>query len=653
MSVRRPRRVALDLAVILLLVSAVVGIRAAAPSTTYTYAQFLQIRASIDQVNGGSWLLPTIDPNVYEPAHKPQLYAWMLSSAMLLTDAKDLPPQQMEFIFRIPTILAAAGLVVVIYLLGGRWYSRRVGLVSACLWVTLMHMNKLMYNATTDMLLSFWIGFCVLCMDRLLFHPVRRGRWAWATAFWLGMIAASLTKGWGVVNLAILGGVAAFAGGVAPGLAATAKVASPAGRLWIAIRLLWRRWWSVMRRVKLGWGLAAMAVLFVPLWWGMFHVGGEQFREIVRFELVQRITGEGEYAPSATSGPPLMHLYYYTLPASIFAGCALFLAPPLFRRRLGAWGAVRWILTGWFHRKSPIALPMWWIFTVVLAFSVPAGFRPDYLAPCYPAVALLAGWSVHRLSRAAVYHARGAKHLRRIAQATPLVLAGAMIVISPLYLFGWNDTLGWLPEPAFFGDVVWYGLAVLPPVMIVVLILAGLSFVRKSIVPAAFASCIAMLGMVFLYANLWSRQARTGDGEVMVRFAQQAKPIVADASFLTYQVSKLGPEVYLGRFGRDASYLQGGAVEGLNRTDTSYLFVSDRGLLQLGAYQAGDEFRIKIDGEKRYFTPRPQDLGRVVQRSDRQIEMEDWGRIYLIELRRPIRPSSPPLQVGYITDEAL
>jgi len=257
----------LDIVLILLLVGAMIAIRAEAPSTTYNYAQFWQIRASIDHLNGGSLILAKIDA-ASAPARKGPLYAWMLTAAMKLTGWNN------DFIYRLPTILAAAGLAVLIYLFGRRWYSRATGLLAACLWVTAMHMNKMIYLATTDMLLAWWIVFCIFCADRLTFHPARpRWQWLWAEGLWVGMIMAALTKGWGIVNLAIVGGFVAMAGCLGPGFAALRAVRG-AGKVTLTIRLLMRRGWALCRAVRLGWGLQLMVAVSVPMWFAMLEIGG-------------------------------------------------------------------------------------------------------------------------------------------------------------------------------------------------------------------------------------------------------------------------------------------------------------------------------------------------------------------------------------------
>ena len=623
-----------DILLILLLVAAMVAIRADAPSNTYSYAQFWQIRASIDHLNGGSLLLPSIDA-AGTPARKGQLYAWMLTATMKLTGANG------DFIYRVPSILAACGLAVLIYFLARRWYNRRVGLMAACLWITALHMSKLIYLATTDILLAWWIGVCIFCADRLTFHPAGRRRWLWAVAFWGAMIFGAITKGWGIVNLAVLGGFLALASGVGPGFAALRRT-SGVGKLFLALRLLVRRWWATIRAMHLGWGLLGMCAVMLPLLWGMLNVGGEEFRNTVYYEVWQRLTGRGEHAPGGSSVPMVAHLYYNLLPVSIFAGCGFFMVRP---RR-------------WINRRSPIALPLCWIIAVMGAFAIPSGFRPDYLLPCYAAVALMGAWAVEEFFMPARYDAPGLKHLRRICQAVPFVLAVGLIAIAMLYLLHSHlpAPLNGIHLPPRLGEGVWYVLAALP-VLGIVIFWGGVRAIRRRRLTLTVAvTCAGMLGLLFCNANLFTRQARTGDGDVMVQFAEDIKPIVKADDFMIYAAIKLGPEPYLGRFGRELTSTPSSVIVEIDKSKgVRWLITSDIGLLHLGAYRpnplgATNAIVMKKDGQTHRFLPSPQDLGRVWVRSIAPVRFEKWGTIYLIELRRPIRPFSEPFITGYISD---
>lgn len=631
-------RTAADLAILAALTAAMVALRAHAPSSTHRYAQAWQIRASLDHLRGGSLILPRIDsPDPLQPerrdfARKPQMYAWLTTAAIQLTGWRN------EFVYRVPTILSAWGVAVLTYLLARRWYSRRAGLLAGVFWLTLLNMSKLIYLATTDMLLAWWITLSVFCADRVLFHPVRRRR-VWAAAFWLAMLAAALTKGWGIVNLAVLGLFVALASAWGPGFAALRK-GRGGKKVALLLRMLARRWRAAAGRIGLPAGLLLLAAVSVPLWWTMFRIGGETFRGKAYFEVVQRITGEGEHAPHRVSGPALLHLYYDTLPASIFAGCAFFLVP--FRR--------------WLHHRSPIALPVCWIVAVLLAFTIPAGFRPDYLLPCYPAVALLAAWAAEELARPERYDIGTAKQLRRVGQATAFFLAAAMTLVPAASLAAerlgrtvWGLTIPSHAVPGTRGL-----LAATAAAGAASLAMGVWSVRRRRLDAAACLACAGMVGISVLYTHLWSRDARTGDGETMLQFARNMQRVVGEEEFAVYNAQKLCTEVHLGRFGswltaspeKVLSYLGSGKVR--------WLITSDYGLVALGAYQAdpaGDvAYRNDQTGQTLRCHARPADLGTPRVVSARPVKFEKWGRMYLIEITRPPRPSSPPFDPGYISD---
>ncbi|MBN1554684.1 MAG: glycosyltransferase family 39 protein [Phycisphaerae bacterium] len=631
-------RTILDLAVITAVVAVMVALRAHAPSSTHRYAQAWQIRASLDHLQAGSLLLPRIDsPNPFNPqkrdfARKPQMYAWLTTAAMKLTGSRG------GWVYRTPTILSAWGLAILVYLLGRRWYSRRAGLLAAVFWATIMQMNKLIYLATTDMLLAWWIVLAVFCADRVLYHPAGR-RWCWLTAFWLAMLAAALTKGWGIVNLVVLGLFIALASAFGPGFAVLRKAAG-VDKAVLFLRLLLRRCWTAGRRVKLGWGLLLLIAVSIPLWWGMLHIGGQAFRDKTYFEVVQRITGQGADAPHRASGPAPLHLYYNTLPASIFAGCAFFFVP--FRR--------------WLRHGSSIALPVCWIVAVVLAFTIPAGFRPDYLLPCYPAAALLAGWATVEFTRPERYDGKVGKHLRRICQATAAILTAGLVLIPAMYLLA--DVIPALGEsltiPAQTASGTWVILAILPAVGLAGLYVWVRSVRRKSFLPTAILACVGMIGVSFFYTHFWSRDARSGDGETMIRFAREIQPIVGRDDFAIYNAQKLCTEVHLGRFGQWLDAKPEDVVKYLRRRPVRWLITSDFGLVALGAYRSDPAGEVKFknaqDGTSLRCHVAPRDLGALRVRSPQPIEFESWGRIYLIELTGSVTPTSEPYNPGYISD---
>ncbi|MFW6133497.1 MAG: glycosyltransferase family 39 protein, partial [Planctomycetota bacterium] len=643
------RRTARDLALITALIAVVVAATAHGPSTTYTYAQLEQVGASVATVHAfagddphryGTWLLPRDQFGGW--ARKPQLYAWLDAAVLAATDAYN------DFTFRIPTVLATLATGVCVYLLGRRWYGRRVGLLGACLWIAPHHMNKMSYIATTDMLLALWITASVLCADRLLFHPAPRGRRRrWVVGLWAIMILGAMTKGWGAVNLILVGAMLALATAVLPGFGALRRADGLARKALLSARLIGRRWRRAMRATCFGWGMLAMVIALAPVWVGMFAQGGAEFREIVYFEFVQRVTGTGTNPPHSASAPAVAHLLYYLLPVTPFLIAAVALVRPR-----------RWLASG-----SPTALPLCWILAVVVPFSLTHGFRSDYLLPCYAGAALAGAWAVGEIARRGAQGGRGVSFLRHLLAATALVPAALLIALPPLYAFygrlpDWIT--GTLREPAW--DVMGpetlpIALGLLPPAAVAFTLAIRWSLRWRVWRLAALVVLLAP-GLMFLDRHFVDRQAVTGDGERMVRFARRVQRRIGEDPYAAFRIEKLATELYLGRFALDASddrvlrqrlddvpvnldepaARSRAAVRLLNASDAPWLVTCDLGLVELGAavgdpdgaYAAGSG-----DAEVRYRT-RPEIFGEVVARTDRPIVEADWGRMYLIRLDRPL-----------------
>ena len=66
-------RTVMDVAIVVLTMAAVIGIRAGAPSNTYAYAQVWQVGVAIDVGENGNWLTPRDQKGAL--ARKPQLLA--------------------------------------------------------------------------------------------------------------------------------------------------------------------------------------------------------------------------------------------------------------------------------------------------------------------------------------------------------------------------------------------------------------------------------------------------------------------------------------------------------------------------------------------------------------------------------------------------
>lgn len=653
-----------DLSAVLLVTAICMGISAHSPSDTYAFAQLRQIGATIGSLNSGNWVLPRTQED--RVARKGPMYAWILAPVLAATGIYD------EIIFRIPTILGTFVTAGLVYILGRRWFGRREGLIAGCLWGCMLHMGKLAFIATTDMLLTAWFTASIFCLDRVLFHRApRKKRFRWVVGFWLTILGGVLTKGWGLANIVPIGLTVLLATGIGHGFSVLRRERSIGGKVGLLVRILGRRWWRAIHATHAIGGIVLVLAILVVLFVVMADVGGRDFRDTLYREVWQRFTGEGGVlAPPSSSLPPVVTLIYFTLPASVFALGGLLLLKP---RR-------------WLRGSSPVSLPIFWILGLVIPYSFSHGFRPDYLLPCYAAVALMAAWATEQMCRRGREGGKVAEILRHAFAATPLLIALAVIVIGAIFLFH-------IPMPKSLGkafgetDAVrvesWWILGAAVAIAIGILVLTVWSSLQWKIRNLAFASVAAMLCLLFVDGHFLSRHAKTADGDHMVDFGRQVRKIIGGDEFAVYRMEKLCTEIYIGRFGKrilyPASIPPGIAIgagnldantprplDALNQFAGRWLLTCDRGLLELGACAPdpnGDvileiekprsKTRAKAeDGEKRFYRVFPAQLGRVCV-SGEPIRSQRWGRMYLIELSPPPRRvSGEAVSTGFVSGTA-
>ena len=609
------------LTVVLALAAAVVLIAAHAPSTTHAYAQVHTAGAVLSITDGGHWLLPFNQTRgLYR---KPPLYLWLAAPVPMATGLYH------DFLFRLPTVAAFFAGAVVVYVLGRRWFDARAGLLAAALWVTIIHMAKLAYLAMTDMLFAACIAGSILCADRLLFHRCpAASRWKWAVAFWATMVLGALTKGWGLVNPILVGGTVALAAALGPGWRPLRVLRGRRNRLLLAATIVLRRWKRAAKALHLGWGVLAIAAVLLPLIAAMVLAGGEEFRYVLYKEFWQRLTGAGVKPPRPTSVPPVLQLFYHAFPASFFGLGALVLVHP---RR-------------WFSRRGPLWISHSWVLAVVVPFSLAHGFRPDYLLPCYAAVALAGAWAVHHLAGADAKRTRRLSMVRHFFAAAPVIAGALLIALPALYFLSPHLAHPPLEVPATVSPLTRWVLAALPAAGLAVVLLAVRASLRWRIRRLAWLAVLALPGVMFVKTHVLSEQTRTLDGEKMIAFVQAVRPIVRDDPFAVFRVEHACVQLYLGRFGLQIKTSTDLAKD-LDAADVRWLLTSDRGLVEAGAAAPNPDgpYRLRYAGAWYAFDPQPERLGEVRVRSDEAILLQDFGRLYLIEVRHPVRLPATPL----------
>lgn len=360
-----PARLAL-----LLLLLALLAARSCAPSDLWDQTQPRTIAYTVDMVvhGGSAWILPLDGEGV--PATKPPLYNWIAAPFVAIFG------RDCELAHKMPGVLALAALCVLVAIAGrsvrvGPSSMRRdasddgqiVGLLAAAMLLGSPAIFKLGYLARPDMLLVFWLALAWWAATRLIVGPRPRSVTAWRLAFWGAVVAAAWTKG----PPALL-----------PIVFALVLARMVQGRFG-ALRELGAVWAVPSIALACGWPLAAYTIdpgHVVDQLWGNEFAG--------------RVTGAGPEgggrgAIEIVTGLPKMPLYFIArfAPWSIVAIVAMvaLLGPVRSRRpRDPTWPVV-------------CSAATWTVLTLVL-FSFSSGKRADYIAPAFPAAAILAAWWV-------------------------------------------------------------------------------------------------------------------------------------------------------------------------------------------------------------------------------------------------------------------
>ena len=308
-------------------------VRVTSPVDLFEGDQQKQVGYVMDILHGGSWIAQ------YEVtgkiATKPPLYNWCAALAAMLFHSTR------PWVMKLPSLLAGAGLLVLIYLLARRLFNE-----STAFWATLAcmashHFVKLVWFARTDMLMVFGLYLAIY-----LFFVLNSPWWK-SAVMGLLMGANYLIKGpagpsfFGVWLL-----VWAFEGGY---------LFKPARWTYLVPGFL------IFTAIA-GWWLASV--------WNM-----PQFRNVVLIEeLGSRVPGLGSEVDA---------FYYYV---------------PLLFARIAPWSLVAMITLlaaqkrlEWQHARF---VALWALGMFVFLSFIPVK-RHDLLLPVYPPVFILAGLGLH------------------------------------------------------------------------------------------------------------------------------------------------------------------------------------------------------------------------------------------------------------------
>jgi len=387
--------------------------------------------AAREMVETGDWVSPTLN---YQPRFaKPVFIYWLTGGAYALFGVS-------EFTARLPSALFGVALIALQYLFLSRFRGPTVGLLGALMLLLNLEIVAIGRMALTDSVLiffttlalyGFWLGFhgsTALALSPVeglttggstgpALSPVeglttggkdRERHWMWL--FYIGMALGTLTKGPVGVAIPLLA--------VVPYLTLTRR---------------WPQFWRTGFPLA---GLLILLLLAVPWYAAMVAIHGSQYTASAQADTVGRFL--------STIGGHGGTLFFY-VPVLLwgFFPWSGFLAIGLYQTIKGyrQW-AIGNRQDNPTYSPSPIAhrppapqelelFAALWVAAVFLFFSLSATRLPHYIAPLFPAAAILAASYWHRsLSDQATPGRRAAIH---VTMGLGYLLGIALAATPPLY----------------------------------------------------------------------------------------------------------------------------------------------------------------------------------------------------------------------------
>ncbi|HKS30370.1 MAG TPA: glycosyltransferase family 39 protein [Pyrinomonadaceae bacterium] len=326
-------------------------------------------------VESGDWLSPHAPD---EPVlNKPPLQYWLTGLFYKLFGYG-------YWTARLPSGLAALGVLLVVYLLGARLFNHRAGLLAAACLMTSYIFYAFSRTAMSDMLLSLCVSAALACF----------------------MLSLTGKSGGRETLLTLLGHLFVAFGVLAKGPVAIVLVGGP-----LFFELLISRDFSMLKRLRIPVGALVVVCVAGPYFLLLYlNQGAEPLRSFFIGENLQRFTGKiYGYATVPLWRLPLAFI-------GDFAPWSLLLIPAIYFD----WKPKRKLSTE--ARRARRLLYLWLLFPLVF-FSF-SHFKLDYyLLPSMPACAIVVAGFYARLDELS-------KPARTIAYALTIFLTFVMIVVA-------------------------------------------------------------------------------------------------------------------------------------------------------------------------------------------------------------------------------
>ncbi len=326
-------------------------------------------------VEQGDWLTPHAPDEL--PLNKPPLTYWLIGASYKLFGAN-------YGSARLPSVLAALLMLVIVYSLGVRLDGKRAGLISVAILASSDLFLSFARMAMSDMLLTLWVTGSLACF-----------------------IVALTDQGLRSKAFVLFGYVALALGVLTKGPVAIALVAAPIG-----LELVFRFNRGDLKKLRLLPGLILFLLIAAPYFFLVYaRLGGGPLLLFFFGENLQRFTGQIYSA----SGRP----FWYELLAffSDFAPWSLLVFVALWSR---------WRGRAETESIGTRLLCLWLACTIVL-FSL-SSFKLDYyLLPAMPATALIIAPVIANAEKLP-------RFMRRIVEAFLILCSVAILLIASLSL---------------------------------------------------------------------------------------------------------------------------------------------------------------------------------------------------------------------------
>jgi len=324
----------------LLLIGAGLGLRQA---QNVDEERFLGV--ALEMLHNGSWLIPHRAGEIY--GDKPPIFMWTVAFFVWLTGKPNIA-------LYIPGLFSAVTVTALVYDLGRRLWTQRIGRIAALLYLATYQTYSILRTGQID---SFLILFTSLGLYGLARHLLLGPAWRWYYVGCAAMGIGVITKGVGFLPALMLIPYAYAVRKEWPGV-----VTLPGET---------RKW-----LLGLGVMLGAIAIWLLPLALSIALNGAADEIAYAR-EILLRQTA-GRYAAAWHHREPFWYFFVNVIPQYWLP---LILALP-------------WLVPAWRRQLSKrdgrVLVLLGWVALVVLFFCISTGKRKLYIYPALPGLVLVA-----------------------------------------------------------------------------------------------------------------------------------------------------------------------------------------------------------------------------------------------------------------------